>query len=355
VTQDDLLYRFRLRTLAIAAELGNVRAACRAMGIHPSTSYRWKHQLDRHGPEILRPRERRAPRMANATSVLVEQRVAAFALGHPGFGPARIAAELAQPNWGGIVLSTNGVGRVLRRHGLSTRAKRYGLVAGYAAPPELQRPAPPPEQPLDVDHPGQLVQLDCFCIGRLQGTKGTVWQYTAIDVASAYSWAILQVTRRNPSATWTSQLARTVAADLAQRGWKLERVMSDNASEFRSAVFGQAVATLGVRHTFIRAGRPQTNGCMERVQQTILDECWKPAFARYLDPQADRSSPRPGTLPALLQHRAGTHWPLDQGTHTRSRPREGQAMAQEALIRRHNSRTGQTKARIAAAQNKARN
>jgi hypothetical protein len=37
VTQGDLLYRFRLRTFAVAAELGNVRAACRAMGIHPST------------------------------------------------------------------------------------------------------------------------------------------------------------------------------------------------------------------------------------------------------------------------------------------------------------------------------
>jgi transposase len=128
VTQDDLLYRFRLRVFAMAAELGNVRAACRAMGIHPSTYYRWKHQLDRHGPEILRPRERRTPRMANQTSVLVEQRVVAFALGHPGFGPARIAAELARPKWGGITLSANGIWRVLRRHGLSTRAKRYGLV-----------------------------------------------------------------------------------------------------------------------------------------------------------------------------------------------------------------------------------
>jgi hypothetical protein len=27
---------------AIAAELGNVRAACRAMGTHPSTDCRWK-------------------------------------------------------------------------------------------------------------------------------------------------------------------------------------------------------------------------------------------------------------------------------------------------------------------------
>jgi hypothetical protein len=61
--------------------------------------------------------------------------------------------------------------------------------------------------------------------------------------------------------------------------------MSDNASEFRSAVFGQTVATLGMRHTFIRAGRLKTNGCVERVQQTILDECWKPAFARYLIPK----------------------------------------------------------------------
>ena len=113
MTQDDLLYRFRLRVFAMAQELGNVRAACRAMGIHPCTYYRWKRRLDRHGPEILRPPERRMPRMANAISPLVEQRVVAFALGHPGFGPARIAAELARPKWGGIQLSTNGVWRVL--------------------------------------------------------------------------------------------------------------------------------------------------------------------------------------------------------------------------------------------------
>jgi transposase InsO family protein len=95
----------------------------------------------------------------------------------------------------------------------------------------------------------------------------------------------LQVTRRNPSATWTSALARQVAADLAERGWRLERVMSDNAQEFRSATFAQTLAKLDARHIFIRAGRPQTNGCGERVQQTILEECWKPAFARYLIPK----------------------------------------------------------------------
>jgi len=128
LTQDDALYRFRLRALALATELGNVRAACRAMGIHPSTFYRWRAQVLRFGPEILRPRERRRPKMANQTSPFIEQRVVAFSLGQPGFGPMRISAELRRTKWGGIVISPNGVHRVLRRHGLNTRAKRLGLV-----------------------------------------------------------------------------------------------------------------------------------------------------------------------------------------------------------------------------------
>ena len=130
MTEDDALYRFRLRALGLATELGNVRAACRAMGIHPSTFYRWRAQVLRFGPEILRPRERRRPKMANQTSPFIEQRVVAFSLGQPGFGPMRISAELRRAKWGGIVISPNGVHRVLRRHGLNTRAKRLGLVAG---------------------------------------------------------------------------------------------------------------------------------------------------------------------------------------------------------------------------------
>ena len=64
--------------MALAKELGNVRAACRAFGIHDSTYYRWRAQMIRHGTtETLRPRERPAPRMPNATPVVVEGRVLA--------------------------------------------------------------------------------------------------------------------------------------------------------------------------------------------------------------------------------------------------------------------------------------
>ena len=98
------------------------------------------------------------------------------------------------------------------------------LVAGYAAPPE---PEPQPERHLEASRPGALVQFDCFHVGRLSGSKGTVWQYTAIDVASSYTWAELHTTPRNPSSRWTSHLARRVASDLAARGWQLETVMTD--------------------------------------------------------------------------------------------------------------------------------
>jgi transposase InsO family protein len=64
---------------------------------------------------------------------------------------------------------------------------------------------------------------------------------------------------------------------LQAHGWSLEKVMSDNASEFRSAEFALAIQRVGARHLFIHAGRPQTNGVVERVQETILEECWKPA------------------------------------------------------------------------------
>ena len=61
--------------------------------------------------------------------------------------------------------------------------------------------------------------------------------------------------------------------------------MTDNGSEFRSRQFGETVAALGARQRFIQARRPQTNGCVERVQGTILEECWKPSFARQLIPK----------------------------------------------------------------------
>ena len=155
MSEDDVLFGYRLRVLDLAART-SVSEACRVFGIHRSTYYVWKRRVERHGLEILRPRERRRPRLPNQLSPFVEERIVAFALGHPGFGPRRIA----------IVVSHNGVWRCLRRHGLNTRVKRLSLVAGYAAPYQPPR-EPEPERHVEAERPGELVSVDCFFVGRL--------------------------------------------------------------------------------------------------------------------------------------------------------------------------------------------
>jgi transposase InsO family protein len=230
-------------------------------------------------------RERRRPRMPNQIGPHLEQRIIAFALGHPGYGPRRISAELAREKWGGLQISEHGVWRVLCRVGLNTRSKRLALIARHRDPYERRPAIPPPQRHIDASEPGEKVQLDCFYVGRLSGTKGTVWHYTAIDVASAYTWAELRTSARNPRARHTRELLHRVARESAAAGWKLREVTTDNGSEFRAREFRDTVNELGARQRFIRAGRPDSNGCVERVQLTILEECWRPAFARSLVPK----------------------------------------------------------------------
>lgn len=285
MTNDDLLFRHRKQLFARAREVG-VRRACAELGYHHSTYYYWLPLVERQGLEILRPRERRRPRMPNETPQWLEQRVVAFALAFPGLGPGRVAAQLRQAGWGGLRVSPSGVYKVLRRHGLSTRRRRLSLVAGYSGAPPLERDVPLEPRHIEADLPGDLVQVDCFHVGRLTGTQGRVWQYTAVDVASSFIWAELHVTPLNPAARFTSQLVHRVAQELSMAGWKLKAVSTDNASEFRSSEFRQTVEALGVEQRFIRAGRPQTNGVVERAQRTVLEECWRPSFARSLAPKS---------------------------------------------------------------------
>ena len=127
MTNDDLLFRHRLLLFAKAGEVG-VSRACRELGYHRSWYYRWKPLVERQGLEMLRPRERRLPRMANQLPPWVEERVIAFALGHPGLGPRRLAAQLRLPMWGGLVVSASGVLKVWDSESTSGSNWRCGIV-----------------------------------------------------------------------------------------------------------------------------------------------------------------------------------------------------------------------------------
>lgn len=102
MSNDDVLYRFRLRVLALAEEVG-VRQACRMMQVDRSTLYRWRRQAELYGPELLRPRERRQPRMPNQASLV----------GKTASNPERLAAGSCLRSIPGTARLDNGVRRLV--------------------------------------------------------------------------------------------------------------------------------------------------------------------------------------------------------------------------------------------------
>jgi transposase-like protein len=89
VTNDDALFGYRLQLFDLPART-SVSEACRTMGMHRSTYYYRQRQVDRHGLEILRPRERRRPAMPNQLPRMVEERILAFARAAAVGRPARL-------------------------------------------------------------------------------------------------------------------------------------------------------------------------------------------------------------------------------------------------------------------------
>ena len=59
---------------------------------------------------------------------------------------------------------------------------------------------------------------------------------------------------------FASKLAHRVAAELREAGRRLERVSTDNGSEFRNRAFDAELANVGTLHTLISPGRPHSNG-----------------------------------------------------------------------------------------------
>lgn len=284
--------KYVMALIRVIRQAPSVAEGCRRVGIHPSTYYRWLVRIRRDGsPSGV---GRTALKARPVSRVRLEAQVVSLALANPPWGPQMLFHHLVEAGVG--VGSPSMVWRILKRHGLNRAGYRYEtmrIAMGLDIADQITVPSgmhKPPIGRLDADIPGDLVQIDCFHIGRVRGAKiaghgqGTVWQYTAIDVASSYVWAEIHTTKHNPSPTLTTALAHRVASDLAQWGWQLSAVTTDNGNEFKANLFTDTLEGAGVEHRFIRPGRPQTNGKVEQVQYTILRELWQPTFTTYAEP-----------------------------------------------------------------------
>jgi hypothetical protein len=119
----------------------------------------------------------RAPGASDVQRHLDDGRAAhpLLGLGLSWSGPQSRLGRAAARQVGRLVVSPNGIWRMLRRHGLSTRAARLGLVGGDAAgePPSTAPVRGPSHQGGEPRSPGAD---GLICIGRLSGSKGVLWQ-----------------------------------------------------------------------------------------------------------------------------------------------------------------------------------
>ena len=177
------------------------------------------------------------------------------------------------------------------------------------------------------DKPGALIHVDVKklgnipdgggwrYVGRQQGKKnrtgtpgarrsshrdtilGTGFVHTVIDDHSRVAYA--EIHDDETAQTATAVLRRAVAW-FAARGVSVERVLSDNGSCYRSRLWTQTCAELGINAKKTRPYRPQTNGKIERFHRTLADG-W--AFRRFYPTEKARRAALPGWLHTYNHHR----------------------------------------------------
>jgi transposase InsO family protein len=121
---------------------------------------------------------------------------------------------------------------------------------------------------------------------------GTAFVHTVLDDHSRVAYA--EIHNDETAATATAVLRRAVAW-FADRGITVERVLSDNGSAYKSHLWRDTCAELGITAKKTRPYRPQTNGKIERFHRTLAAG-W--AFKRFYNTETTRRA----ALPAWLHH-----------------------------------------------------
>ncbi|MBV8096496.1 MAG: DDE-type integrase/transposase/recombinase [Acetobacteraceae bacterium] len=171
------------------------------------------------------------------------------ALRHQRRTAPAMARRLGRP------LSTVGV--VLRRHGLGR------LRALDPRPPVVR---------YERERPGELIHVDIKKLGRIDGVghrisgdrtgqsnkRGTGWEFLHVAIDDASRLAYTEVLG-NESKESAVAFTRRALAWFARHGVKVERLMSDNGSAYRSFAVRDLLAARGITHKRTRPYTPRTN------------------------------------------------------------------------------------------------
>jgi len=276
------LFGRRLLVTRIAVDGWPIARAAEAQGVSRTTAHKWIARYRAEGWSGLEDRSSRPHRSPRLTSPAQVEAILRARV-ERRWGPHRLAPLLGLPR------ST--VYAVLARAGYS-RLRDADRLSGV--PVRYVR-----------DHPGALIHQDHKKLGRIPDGGGhpllgrtAGWRgrgqlgYDHFEVVVDDATRLAFVAHvPNESAASASRALLDAAVWFAERGVRIERVMTDNAWAYTSPTFERTVESLAARHLRTRPHRPQTNGKAERFIKTLLAE-W--AYGRLYRTNQERLDALPG-------------------------------------------------------------
>jgi transposase InsO family protein len=267
--------------------------AAEAAGVSARTARKWVARYRAEGDVGLLDRSSAPRRIHNITP---PERVEAIA----ALRRLRLTGpEIAET----LEMATSTVSAVLKRIGLG-KLSRLGPVE--------------PVRRYERRRAGELIHIDVKKLGRIgphgaghnvlgrswakvgqsrtdsEGVRRmrTDWECVHVCVDDATRLAYAEVLPDEKTKTVIGFLGRAVAF-YDSHGVRVERLMTDNGSAYRSTAHALACRAMGIRHIRTRPYRPQTNGNAERFIRTMLRE-W--AYAAVYGSSPERAAALSGWI-----------------------------------------------------------
>ena len=233
----------RLTWIKLYEDTGNAGLVCRRCGISRPTLRKWLRRYAEQGIEGLASRSRR-PKRSPQQKVFEREEGWILALRRERkLGARRIQHELRREH--ACFLSLETIHKILLRH---------------PTPPVRRPKRPVVPKRYSMRLPGERGQMDTMKLAP------GLYQYTFVDDCTRYLVAALYPRR---TAAHTLEFLDYV---LEQVPFILQRLQTDNGTEFMAYAVRERLLALRIKHRPIPPRTPHLNGKVERVQKTVLDE-----------------------------------------------------------------------------------